>query len=115
MKHKELYGKTIRQTFEDFHKKNPQVFQIFCDLAIQEIEQYNAKKVSHQFIGERIRRMRIGDTGDFFKINQNYLQLYGKMFVRKYPQYTSKFNFRKARNEEGGPYMEQDGDQLRFF
>ena len=116
MNYKELNGRSIREGFNDFHKKNPHIFKVFEEQALTAINK-GRKKISSKLIINWIRWNEFLRSSDQnFKINDAYQSYYARYFVEIYPQYIDVFEFRKLRNEEDGPYMNVDDDgQISFF
>ena len=116
MNYKELNGRSIRDGFIDFHKENPEVFAAFEEQAIKAINA-GRSKLSAKLIINWIRWNHFLESDDKnFRINDAYQAYYARAFVEKYPQYEDKFNFRKLRNEEEGPYMNVDENgQISFL
>jgi len=115
MNYKELNGRTIRDGFEAFHKENPHVYAEFEFQALRAIKR-GRKKISAKLIINWIRWNEFLKTSDRnFKINDAYQAYYARYFVKINRQHADVFEFRKLRNEEGGPYMEIDENgELEF-
>jgi hypothetical protein len=110
MNYRQLNGYTIREGFRKFNLENPHIFQIFEEQALVAISR-GKKKISAKLIINWIRWHEFLHTSEKnFKINDAYQAYYARLFVEKYPQYTSIFDFRKLRNEESGQYMEVDSN-----
>lgn len=108
MNYAELNGCTIREGFNKFHKENPHIFSAFEKQALEAIKK-GRKKLSSKLIINWIRWNEFLKSSDKnFSINDAYQSYYSRLFVSKYPQYKSVFNFRKLRNEELGPYIIKD-------
>jgi hypothetical protein len=116
MNYKELNGRSIREGFNDFHKKNPHIFKAFEEQALTAINK-GRKKISSKLIINWIRWNEFLRSSDQnFKINDAYQSYYARYFVEIYPQYIDVFEFRKLRNEEDGAYMNVDDDgQISFL
>ena len=110
MNYAELNGRSIREGFEDFHENNPHVFEEFEKLALKAIRK-GRRKLSAKMIINAIRWNEYVESDDeSFSINDAYQAYYPRLFVQKYPEHRDKFNFRKLRNEQSGPFMEIDGN-----
>ena len=116
MNYRELNGISIREGFEKFNKENPHIFKAFENEALRALSM-GRTKISAKLLINWIRWHEFVTSNDeSFKINDAYQSYYARHFVAKYPQYHNVFDFRKLRNEEGGPYMfiEENG-QLAFL
>ena len=89
----------VREQFEKFNEDNPKVWQYFERFTLQAIQK-GKKKISHWLIVNRIRwEIYIETTGDDFKINNNFIALYARLFVEKHPQHKTIFSLRKMKDE----------------
>jgi hypothetical protein len=89
----------IREQFEKFNEENPKVWEYFERFTLQAIHK-GKNKISHWLIVNRIRwEIYIETTGDDFKINNNFIALYARLFVEKYPQHKTIFSLRKMKDE----------------
>lgn len=114
MNYKQLNGVTIREGFNKFNQENPQIFQAFQDQAFKAINR-GCTKISAKLIINWIRWNEYLKTSDKnFKINDAYQSYYARHFVEKYPEHKDKFEFRKLRNEENGPYMANENGEINF-
>lgn len=115
MNYAELNGKSIRQGFLEFHTANPHVFVEFEKQAMLAISK-GRTKLSAKLIINWIRWNEFLRTSDLnFSINDAFQSYYGRLFVEKYPEHKDKFEMRKLRNEEAGPYMVEENGQLAFL
>lgn len=116
MNYKELNGKSIREGFNEFNKKNPHIFAEFENQALNAIGK-GRKKISSKLIINWIRWNEFLKSSDMnFKINDAYQSYYARHFVEKYPEHLKVFEFRKLRNEEQGQYMTVDENgQISFL
>ena len=91
-------------------------FKMFEEQALLAINN-GRKKLSAKLIINYIRWNKFVKSNDKnFKINDAFQSYYARAFVTKYPNHVDKFNFRKLRNENNGPYMEVDVfGQLKFY
>lgn len=105
MNFQELNGKTIREAFVVFHKENPNLYKEFEKQALRAINA-GKKKISAKMIINYIRwNVFIESTDENFKLNDAFGSYYSRLFVSIHPAHKDKFEFRKLRNEEDGPYM----------
>lgn len=116
MNYQELNGKTIREGFNEFNKDNPHIYKQFEVQALRAINK-GREKISAKLIINYIRWNEFLKTTDLnFKINDAYQSYYARYFVKMNPNHKDVFNFRKLRNEEGGPFMSVDEKgQVSFF
>jgi len=117
MKHSELYGKSIRESFNNFNTRNPKVYRLFEKLALNLINDRGLEKISAKMICEQIRWLYvIEDKDEDFKINNNYTAFFARLFIKKHPEFEDYFDTRKLRSEEDGPYLITDENfQLSFI
>jgi len=99
-------GKTIQNSFEEFHLKNPVVYEFFKDLAFRAIEK-GKKRISFKMIMNVIRWDIFINTTDEavplnevvkFKINDAYGSRYARLFVSDFPEHKSKIELRNLRS-----------------
>lgn len=115
MNYKQLTGFSIRDAFHKFNKENPHVFKAFEEQALSAIKK-GRKKISSKLIINWIRWNEFLRTSDQnFKINDAFQSYYARHFVEKYPEYLEYFEFRKLRNEEDGPYMKIEDEEISFL
>ncbi len=111
----QLNGKSIRDAFTEYHNANPKVFQAFEQIAFKAINA-GKKKISAKLVINYIRwNMFMETTDSNFKINDAFGALYGRLFIAIHPEHADKFECRKLRNEEFGPYMVEENGQLKFL
>jgi hypothetical protein len=89
--------KGIRQRFEEFHLTHPQVYLMFERFALALINKGH-KKLGAKMIIERIRweitfEQKPEDERGF-KINNDFVAHYARMFIKNHPQYKDYFEFR---------------------
>lgn len=116
MNYQELNGISIREGFERFHKENPQIFSEFEKEVLRALSK-GRKRVSAKLIINWIRwNVFVNSSDENFKINDAMISYYAREFVRKHPHHKDVFEFRKLRNEQGGPYVKVGpGGQLEFL
>ncbi len=90
----------ILDQFEDFHKKNPAVWELFKRFTFETIH----KGWDHYSVNAVVERIRwhsaIETTGDETKINNNFHPHYARLFHIAFPQYDGFFRTRKLISEE---------------
>lgn len=88
-----------KQIWWEWHKENPQVWQYFEKFALEAVKM-GRKKVSHWLIINRIRwEVTIVTTGSDFKISNDYIAFYARLWQAKYPQYKDLFNTKQMIGE----------------
>lgn len=91
----------MRQQCNEFHKKHPEVWRLFCRFTTDIIDR-GFKHYSVNAIFERIRwEMDAGGDGtSAFKLNNNYRAFYARRFMTMYPQYEGFFRTREQKSED---------------
>lgn len=85
------------ERFINYHKQNPQVWELFQKFAFQAINA-GRKKMGAALIFERIRwHLSIETIGDDFKMNNNYRADYARMFNEKFPEHHDFFETRERK------------------
>lgn len=99
MNYKEATGTSIEESFKEFHKKNPAIYEYFKKY-LREVVLAGKKKTSAKMILNRIRwEIYINtNTEDEYKINDAFTSRYARLFATEYPEYEYLFNFRKLRS-----------------
>jgi hypothetical protein len=115
MKYQKMTGKSIQQAFEEFHKENPKVYDLFKRYALIAIKK-GKKKVSFKLIMNVIRwdvyiktfdrnrfSIRVWRYGkkteiDTFKINDAYGSRYARLFVKDFPEFSDRIELRELRS-----------------
>lgn len=88
-----------KQIWWEWHKANPHVWKYFERFALEAIAGGH-KKISHWLIINRIRwEVTIVTTGSDFKISNDYIAFYARLWQAKYPQYKELFNTKKMIGE----------------
>jgi len=91
-------GKTIDQSFKEFHRKNPVIYELFCKYAKHLLETVGKKKTSSKLLINRIRwEMTITTTGNDYKINDAFTSRYARLYIKDFPQHATKFELRELR------------------
>lgn len=86
---------TIAARFAGFHKEHPRVFMLFKVFALQ-LLQNGHKKIGAKMIMERVRWECFTGSKDMkgYKINNDYIAHYARLFAKEFPQYEDCFEFR---------------------
>lgn len=89
----------IKNDWWQFHKANPQVWETFCIHAFRAIRK-GKTKISARLIIEVIRWEHYIETDDpnsTFKINNNYIAMYARYFMFRYPRHNNVFQIRERK------------------
>jgi hypothetical protein len=88
-----------KKEWEKYHKDNPMVWQHFQRFAFEAIAK-KRKKISHWLIINRIRwEVYIVTTGEEFKISNNFIAFYARLWQETYPAHKELFNTKKMIGE----------------
>ena len=87
----------------EWHKANPQVWQYFERFSLEAVSK-GRKKISHWLIINRIRwEVNIVTTGDDFKISNDYIAFYARLWKALYPQHKDLFTTKRMIGEPHEP------------
>ncbi len=91
----------IRARCNEFHKRNPEVWKRFQEIALELIRR-GQKRYGAQTIFAIIRwESWLGDGGvTAFKINNDYAPLYSRRFQRTYPEHGNFFSTRRQTSKD---------------
>ena len=82
-----------------WHKDNPQVWVLFERFALEAIS-HGRKKISHWLIVNRIRwETTIVTTGGDFKISNDHIAFYARLWKAKHPEHKDLFNTKRMIGE----------------
>ena len=99
MPQKTRINNKLNQAFQEFHKSNPEVYQYFRWFAFEAIIS-GRKRFSAYLIANRIRWETQVVAGDVkFKINNNHIAFYARMFTQEFPEHSDLFELRALRAE----------------
>lgn len=88
-----------KKEFIKWHNLNPLIWENFEKFAFQAMRQ-NRKKISHWLIINRIRwEVFISTTGKDYKIGNDYIAFYARLWREKYPQHKDLFNIKRMLGE----------------
>ena len=88
---------TINEKFEQFDKKNPHVFKMFVDYALQ-AKSNGYDKFSAKAVFERLRWYYAFETTDYdFKLNNNYTAYYARKAMGLVPELNGFFEIRERK------------------
>jgi hypothetical protein len=91
--------------FDEWHKNNPMIWQYFEKFAMEAIRMRRTK-ISHWLIINRIRwEVYVITTGDDFKISNDFIAFYARLWREKYPQHKDLFNIKRMDGEPWQPEL----------
>jgi len=95
-----LNGKSIEDSFWDFHRSNPHIYHLFAKYALYMIRSKGMKKISSKLIINRIRwEVYVEtDTDDDYRINDAFTPWFSRLFIKDFPEYKNIFEFRRIRS-----------------
>ena len=83
----------------EWHKANPMVWEYFERFSL-DVVRTGRKKVSHWLIINRIRwEVYFETTGADFKISNDYIAFYARLWKKRYPEHADLFNTKKMIGE----------------
>ena len=84
----------LLRRFKEYHQKNPEVYNLFKKYAL-EMAETGRKKYSAWTIINLIRwHHDINSNEDEFKISNDYIAIYARLFAYHHPQYKDFFTFK---------------------
>jgi len=88
-----------KQAWWEWHKANPEVWNLFERFSLEAISR-GRKKLSGWLIVNRIRwETAVVTTGSDFKISNDHIAFYTRLFRCKYPQHKNLFTIKKMKGE----------------
>ena len=85
---------TPQERFQEFHYDNPEVYTMFKHFAFKAMDS-GRRRYSARAIMERLRwELSIQTKSDDYKINNDTIPLYARMFLRDFPQHQGFFETR---------------------
>ena len=99
----DYYEKKLRERKKkwwEWHKENPQVWDKFKEYTFDAIGS-GRRHYSHWAIVNRIRwNKEIETSGEDFKISNDYISFYARLFHAKYPEYDGFFKLKPLKEEK---------------
>jgi hypothetical protein len=93
-------GDDLKQRWWDWHKKNPHVWKLFEKFTLMAISKGH-RNLSAWLVVNRIRwETSIETQGDDFKISNDFIALYARYFMHKYPQYNGFFRTKQMKRAD---------------
>jgi len=83
-----------KQKILDLHKENPNIYLAFEKMALKKFRQ--RKYYSSRTLIELLRWETEEGTNDQFKINNDFSVLCSRLFVKRHPKYSERFQFRTS-------------------
>lgn len=92
-------GKSIDESFAEFHAANPHVYEAF-KAKLREVVQAGKRKTSAKLIINVLRWNEYMQTksNDGFKLNDAYSSRYARLFISENPSYEYLFETRELRS-----------------
>jgi beta-glucosidase/6-phospho-beta-glucosidase/beta-galactosidase len=88
-----------QEAFDKWNADNPAIWKYFEKFAFEVLAK-GGKKVSHWLIINRIRwEVYIITSGDDFKISNNNIAFYARLWRKTYPQHKDLFNIKRMVGE----------------
>lgn len=88
-----------KKAFLQWHEANPIVWEYFERFSLQAIAAGH-KKISHWLIINRIRwEVFLETTGGDFKISNDYIAFYARLWQERYPQHRDLFTTKRMHGE----------------
>ena len=100
MDYKTTHKQTIKEAWWEFHKNNPEIYDLFEKETKRAIAR-GRKKLSSKMIINFIRWNIYVETttqGEEYKINDAYTPYYARLFEHYNPKYKGVFNKRRIRS-----------------
>jgi len=90
-----------RAEWEDYHRENPMVWEYFKKFSFEAIAK-GRSRISHWLIINRIRwEVYIVTTGEEFKISNNYIAFYARLWQQTFPKHKDLFYTKPMQGERG--------------
>lgn len=89
---------TLTNKFNQYHRDNPQVYELFKRFTFMAIKRGH-NRLSAWMIANRIRWETSIETFsvDEYKISNDYIALYARMFMRDHPEYDGFFKIKEMK------------------
>ena len=90
---------TQKQAWWRWHNANPHVYSLFERFALEAADS-GKKNFSHWLIMNRIRwESAIKTTGDEFKIKNDYIAYYARLFMARHPEHDGFFRIKRMKED----------------
>ena len=98
-----------KQSWWKWHKENPEVWEKFEEYTLQAISS-GRKHYSHWAIVNRIRwNSEIETRGGDFKISNDYIGFYARLFHARHPDYDGFFKLKPLKEEKEIDQLKSEG------
>ena len=88
-----------KEDFLEWHKANPKVWEYFEKISLEAVNK-GRKRISHWLIINRIRwEVNIVTTGEDFKITNDYIAFYARLWKDKHPEHKDLFKIKRMEGE----------------
>jgi hypothetical protein len=88
-----------KQAWQEWHELNPHVWTHFESFAF-EVLMSGRRKVSHWLLINRIRwEVEIKTIGSDFKISNDFIAFYARLWILTHPKYKHLFNIKRMHGE----------------
>lgn len=99
MKFSTQTGKTIADSFAEFHAANPKVYDLFKEQVYRAIRNRKEAVSSKQIINWIRWEVSLNiNTKDTYKINDAFTSHYARLFIKDHPHYADMFELRELRD-----------------
>lgn len=91
----------VMERFAEYHIDNPHVYDLFVKYTFEAIDA-GLEKISHWLIINRIRwetDVAASDRYTKFRISNNYIAYYARLFQSDYPEHAYIFNTKRMKGE----------------
>lgn len=94
----------VRQKlFDDWHADNPAIWKYFQRFSFEALA-HGRRKISHWLIINRIRwEVFVLTTGRDFKISNDFIAFYARLWRKTYPEHKTLFNIKRMIGEPYDP------------
>ena len=90
-------SETLERKWLTWHHANPHVYSLFKRFTFDAIDRGH-RKFSHWLVMNRIRwETNIETTGNEFKISNDFIAYYARLFMADYPEYDGIFTIHKMK------------------
>tara|TARA_R110000787_G_scaffold104312_4_gene211137 strand:- start:901 stop:1209 length:309 start_codon:yes stop_codon:yes gene_type:complete len=88
-----------KRKFWEWHKKNPLIWDYFEKFSLEAVSK-GCNKISHWLIINRIRwEVYVVTTGDDFKISNDYIAFYARLWRATHPEHKDLFSIKQMIGE----------------
>jgi len=90
---------SLKEKWWAWHKENPQIYELFERFTMDAIRKGH-KRLSAWLIVNRIRwETMVETTGDDFKISNDFIAYYARLFMALHPEYDGFFKTKQLRRD----------------